>query len=383
QGTFQWMKSVNKSTILNKIRTEGPISRAQIAKDTKLTPPTVSSNVRELIEQDIVKESDLDESQGGRKPTMLLINHQAFYVIGVDAGSERIDFILADVEGKVVNQTSRRVILPASNKGVLETLKDGINAIIDEAPITKEKIVGIGIAMHGVVDVDTGISQFAPNIGLTNIPIKAELEKAFDLEVKVENDARAMALGEAWFGNHGDVGSMLVVNIGRGVGAGVIIDGKLYHGAQDLAGEEGHMTSDINGQTCTCANKGCFQTFITGPAIAKRAQQIIDQNMTGEAVFEQARSGNKQLVHLFEEVGEMIGIGLTNLIHIINPEKVVLGGGVTKAESLLLPRISQTIKERALTPQAKQTDVVIGDLGDRSTIIGAATLILEDIFDPI
>src|SRR5699024_11346770 len=103
------------------------------------------------------------------------------------------------------------------------------------------------------------------------------------------------------------------------------------------------------------------------PAIAKRAQQIIDQSMTGEAVFEQARSGNKQLVHLFEEVGEMIGIGLTNLIHIINPEKVVLGGGVTKAESLLLPRISQTIKERALTPQAKQTDVVIGDLDRKST----------------
>jgi len=383
QGTFQWMKSVNKSTILNKIRTEGPISRAQIAKDTKLTPPTVSSNVRELIEQDIVKESDLGESQGGRKPTMLLINHQAFYVIGVDAGSERIDFILADLEGKVVNQISRKVALPASNEGFVETLKDGIKTIIDGAPIEQEKIVGIGIAMHGVVDVDTGISQFAPNIGLTNIPIKAELEKAFALEVKVENDARAMALGEAWFGNHGDVGSMLVVNIGRGVGAGVIIDGKLYHGAQDLAGEVGHMTIDINGQMCTCGNKGCLQTFITGPAIAKRAEHIVDQGMTGEAVFEQARSGNKQLVHLFEEVGEMIGIGLTNLIHIINPEKVVLGGGVTKAESLLLPRISQTIKERALTPQAKQTDVVIGDLGDRSTIIGAATLILEDIFDPI
>src|SRR5699024_1508886 len=196
QGTFQWMKSVNKSTILNKIRTEGPISRAQIAKDTKLTPPTVSSNVRELIEQDIVKESDLGESQGGRKPTMLLINHQAFYVIGVDAGSERIDFILADLEGKVVNQTSRKVILPASNKGVLETLKDGINAIIDEAPITKEKIVGIGIAMHGVVDVDTGISQFAPNIGLTNIPIKAELEKAFDLEVRSEE----RRVGDEWRG---------------------------------------------------------------------------------------------------------------------------------------------------------------------------------------
>src|SRR5690625_7297187 len=100
QGTFQWMKSVNKSTILNKIRTEGPISRAQIEKDTKLTPPTVSSNVRELIEQGIVKERNLGESQGGRKPTMLLINNQAFHVIGIDAGSERIDFMIPDLGGK-------------------------------------------------------------------------------------------------------------------------------------------------------------------------------------------------------------------------------------------------------------------------------------------
>lgn len=383
QGTFQWMKSVNKSIILNKVRTEGPISRAQIAKVTKLTPPTVSSNVRELIEQGIVKESVLGKSQGGRKPTMLLIDNKAFYVIGVDAGSRKFDFILADLGGNVINQTSRELVLPITNDKLIATLKDGIRGIFQQAQVAKEKIVGIGVAMHGVVDVDTGTALFAPNIGLVDIPIKAELEQTFDLDIKVENDARAMALGESWFGNHGEIDSMLVVNIGRGVGAGVIIDGKLYHGAQDLAGEVGHMTIDINGPRCTCGNKGCLQTFITGPAIAEHARQSSDQGLTGADVYEQALAGNEQCIHVLEETGNKIGIGLTNLIHIMNPDKVVLGGGVTKAESFILPNIRKTIMARALTPLAKKTEVVIGHLGDSATIIGAATLILIDIFDPV
>src|SRR5690625_43886 len=126
RGTFQWMKSVNKSMILNKIRTEGPISRAQIAKDTKLTPPTVSSNVRELIEQGIVKESVLGESQGGRKPTMLLINHKSFYVIGIDAGPETVVCILTDLAGNVIERSTSKLHLPISNKEFLAVLKNGI-----------------------------------------------------------------------------------------------------------------------------------------------------------------------------------------------------------------------------------------------------------------
>ncbi len=153
------------------------------------------------------------------------------------------------------------------------------------------------------------------------------------LEVKVENDARAMALGESWFGDQGEVDSMLAVNIGRGVGAGLVIDGKLYHGAQDIAGEVGHMTIDLHGEICECGNRGCLQTFITGPAIARRAMKgiVAHDPITAEKVYELAISGNEEFATILKETGRVIGIGLTNLIHIINPEKIVLGGGVTKA----------------------------------------------------
>lgn len=378
QGTFKWMKSVNKSIILNKIRKDGPISRAQIARETNLTPPTVSSNVKELLEQQIVEESDTGQSQGGRKPTMLMINNGAFTMIGVDAGPESIRCIVANLAGKVLKRSETKLQLPISNQQFLAALK----SCIEEVLKTTDKIIGIGVAMHGVVEVDTGTSLYAPNLGLVNIPIKEELEKAFGLEVKVENDARAMALGEYWFGNHGELTSMLAVNMGSGVGAGLIIDGKLYHGATDIAGEIGHMTIDLHGEICECGNRGCLQTFVTGPAIARKVTGKASENsLTAENVFEQAIGGNEEFAAILKESGKAMGVGLTNLIHIVNPEKIVLGGGVSKAQQFILPEIHNIIEASALTPAASQTTVEISKLGDDATLIGAITLLLVDVFE--
>lgn len=382
QGTFQWMKSVNKSMILNKIRKDGPISRAQIARETNLTPPTVSSNVKELIEQKMVEESDVGQSLGGRKPTMLVINNNAFYIIGVDAGPESIECIVADLAGRKLKRSETKLQLPINNQQFMDAIKQGIADCLQRMPETQDKVIGIGVAMHGVVDVAAGVSLYAPNLGLSDIPIKEELEKAFGLEVKVENDARAMALGEYWFGNHGELESMLAVNIGRGVGAGLIIEGKLYHGSSDIAGEIGHMTIDLHGEICECGNQGCLQTFVTGPAITRKvAGKTSTDSLTAEDVYEQAIQGNDDFAAILTEAGKAMGVGLTNLIHIVNPEKIVLGGGVSKAEKFILPAIRETIRASALTPSASQTTVEVSKLGNDATLIGAITLLLVDVFE--
>ena len=386
RGTFQLMKSVNKSIILNKIRTSEPISRAQIAKDTKLTPPTVSSIVKELIEQELVRESDLGESKGGRKPTMLHINNNAFYVVGVDAGPETVECILADLSGKIVERVSSKLNIPITNDQFIRILKENIHKILQTSKPYHDKILGIGVAMHGVVDIETGTSLVAPNLDLRNIPIKQKLEEEFNLVVNVENDARAMALGESWFGGHGDADSMVAVNIGRGVGSGVVINGKLYHGAQDIAGEIGHMTIDINGEICECGSRGCLQTFASGVAIAERTRKKLEEKsetITGEEVYKLAESGNTAYIEILEETGMIIGIGLTNLIHLINPRKIVLGGGVMKSEKFILPKIKQTIEQRVLSPAAKETEVTVTKLGEDATLLGAVSLLLVELFDPV
>jgi len=384
RGTFQLMKSVNKKIILNKIRTSQPISRAQIAKETGLTPPTVSSIVKELIDSELVMESSLGESSGngGRKPTMLHINTHAFHVIGVDVSPEKVECAVTDLAGAIIKRTSSVLKNPITNEQFINLLKEKINAILRLSKIDQERIIGIGIAMHGVVDIENGTSLIAPNLNLRDIPIREELSKEFNWTIKVENDARAMALGESWFGGHDDVDSMVAVNIGRGVGAGIVINRKLYHGAQDIAGELGHMTIDLHGDVCKCGNQGCFETFVSGEAIVARAKK---QNpglseVTAKQIYEEALSGNKANVQLLEETGKIIGIGLTNLIHLVNPSKIVLGGGVMKSEQFLMPAILETIQNRALTAKAKQTNVTVTKLGDDATILGAVALLLVELF---
>ncbi|WP_026699677.1 ROK family transcriptional regulator [Salibacterium aidingense] len=396
-GSFQWMKSLNKSVILNKIRTSGPISRAQIAKDTKLTPPTVSSIVKELIEQGFVKESSLGMSQGGRKPTMLVINSSEFFVIGIDAGPNEMEMILSDLSGDILYDSLTPITHPINETQFMDMLKTDIREFLNKYSHLKEKVIGIGVAMHGVVDVTSGMSLFAPNLNLHDIPLKEQLEAEFSYPVKVENDARAMALGEAWFGESGGAHSMMAVNIGRGIGAGMVIDGKLYHGEFDTAGEVGHMTIDIHGKKCQCGNEGCLQTVASGPAIAEKAVQALeageksvlaekaqteDSGITGELVYRAALENDELCVALLEETGRYIGIGLTNLIHVINPGKIVIGGGVSKADRFILPSMKEEIEQRALTSKAKHTDVTVSKLGDRATSLGAVSLVLVELFDP-
>jgi N-acetylglucosamine repressor len=388
RGTFQLMKSVNKSIILNKIRTSESISRAQIAKETSLTPPTVSSIVKELIEQGLVRESMLGSSSGGRKPTMLHINKDAYYVIGVDAGPERVECILTDLAGEIIYRTSDLLPQHLTNKKFLFILQESIYKIIRSYQVEQSKIIGIGVAMHGVVDVEEGTSIVAPILNLGNIPIKATLEKEFNMTVKVENDARAMALGESWFGGHGDVDSMVAVNIGRGVGSGLVINGKLYHGAKGIAGEIGHMTIDINGEICACGNRGCLQTLVSGDAIAEKARKksnegISSDSLSGKDIYDMAQNGDQFCINLLKETGNIIGIGLTNVIHLINPSKIVLGGGVMNSEKYIMPGLLEMIQQKVLIKEAGQTEIVVTRLGHDATLLGAVSLLLVELFDPI
>lgn len=383
RGTFQLMKSVNKSTILNKIRLSEPLSRAEIAQETGITPPTVSSIVKELIAENLVEESILGESRGGRKPTMLLIKRNGHYIIGIDAGSNKIRGVATDLVGTILLETEINVERHVSNEHFLKTLKEVVRTIfmkIDD----KSKVLGIGVAMHGVVDVSLGISLYSSNSGLRDIPIKNELEKEFNVVVMVENNSRAMALGEYWFGNHDEVESFVAINIGRGVGSGIVDKGRLSYGAQDIAGEIGHMTMDLNGKVCSCGNRGCFETLVTGEAIVRRAkEQIKDvpENLTAEDVYSYAKENQKDYLQILEETGQLIGIGVVNLIHIVNPDRIVLGGGVMNSSEFLMPIIRKTIQERALTERARMhTKVEASLLGKDATILGASALLLAEIF---
>ncbi|MEK3888134.1 ROK family transcriptional regulator [Bacillus sp. FSL K6-3431] len=387
KGSFQWMESLNRSIVLNKIRVGGPISRAEIARDTKLTPPTVSKLVSELLSSELIMESEIGESLGGRKPTMLIINSDRFFVIGLDIGTKSVRGTLTNLTGELIEHNHCPIPKLITNDTLVILIKNVISQLISAHEDIE--VIGIGVGMHGAVDVDNGIALYAPMLNLKNVMLKSELELAFDLPVIVDNDVRAMAFGEYWYAHGESNENMVTVNLGHGVGAGIISNGKLFHGEHDLAGEIGHMTVDLSGKQCSCGNIGCWQTLVSGPAIADEAKLALargrisileNKDLEGKTVYDAAVAGDLLAIEILSKTGEYIGIGLTNLIHILNPEKIIIGGGVSGASKFILQNIKEAIKNRGLTEQARSTEIFCSNRGPYSTAMGAASLMLANVF---
>ncbi|MTH54606.1 ROK family protein [Bacillus mangrovi] len=392
-GSFQLMKSLNRTLILNIIRSTGGISRADIAKRTKLTPPTVTNLAAELLSEGIVVEGQHGPSSGGRKPILLKINSRQFYVAGIDVGISKIRFALTDLDARVLIRKTIPVQDSPKEADIMDVLIQAIRSLSSEVP--KGKLVGIGIGMHGIVNSAKGVALYAPNFNLKNIPLKEKLEEEFGIPVRVENDARAMALGESWFGNGAGAADMICINVGHGIGAGILMDHKLFRGRHGLAGEIGHTVADLNGPLCTCGNYGCLQAVAAHDGLKRAAMREIsfgrktlitdmisgdESKLNGALIYQAAIAGDELAADLFRQAGRYLGTAVTNLIHVMNPSKIIIGGGISKAGDLLLDPVREVVRQRALDPEAKKTPIVASGLGDEAALIGAVTLILAEMF---
>jgi glucokinase-like ROK family protein len=396
-GSFQWMKSINRSLILNMIRVNGPISRAEIAKRTKLTPPTVTNLVSELITANIVKESKIGVSKGGRKPILLTIEAKNAYVIGLDVGGHRLRAAITDLNAEIEEMVIVELPSEFTGDGLISFLVKTVEELILTSQLDRKKIIGIGVGMHGIVDREKGVAVFAPNFNLKEVRIKDSLEEKLSIPTIVENDARALALGESWFGNGKNIEHVICINVGVGIGAGIIVNNKLFHGEHHIAGEIGHTIIDINGKKCTCGSYGCLQTLAGGNAIRERIQDELSKgrdsilketlkgdysNVSGEMVHEAALRGDPLAIEVLADVGRYLGIGITNLINVMNPNRIIIGGGVSKADAFIMDPLKEVVRKRALTLQARNTEICTSILGEHGTMIGASTLILQNLFDP-
>ncbi|WP_332698044.1 ROK family transcriptional regulator [Halalkalibacter lacteus] len=394
-GSFQLMKSLNRSLILNIIRLNGPISRAEIAKRTKLTPPTVTNLVTELLDSKLVRESEIGISKGGRKPILLTIDWKSSYVIGLDVGGHRATAVLTDLNAEIELQQMQSLPEQLTVESLLQFLITMIDNLIKDSGIPKKKILGIGIGMHGIVNHSKGMGVFAPNFKLRNIPIKDAMQTQFSIPTFVENDARALTLGESWFGNGIGFENIICVNLGVGIGAGIILQNELFHGRDGIAGEIGHTIVDLNGSKCSCGSYGCLQTVAGGGILKQRVikelslgrQSIIQDKVnvsggkiTGELIHQCAIEGDPLAIEMLAETGRLLGIGLTNMINFMNPDRIIVGGGVAKAKEFILNPLKDVVRSRALTPEARETEIVLSKLGDQGTVIGAVTLVLKNLY---
>ncbi|UOF91541.1 ROK family transcriptional regulator [Fodinisporobacter ferrooxydans] len=400
-GNAQLMKQINRSAILSVIRTQGPIPRAEIAKLTNLTPPTVTNIVGELMEERLVIEGERGHSSGGRKPIMLEINPQAGYILGVDVGSKRFTVLGVDLDANIHAEIERPLPAQPTVDSFLamlaDTLEDAITAIASGNQFAREQLMGIGVGMHGIVDVRQGLGIFAPNLQLREVPIRDYLMHRFSVPVQVDNDVRAMAVGESWFGNARDIQNFVCINVGYGIGAAIVLHHELYRGMSGSAGEIGHITVAEDGLRCSCGNYGCLQAMAAGPAIAQRAAQAIRtgtdsvlsslvqerlEGLTGAMIHQAALQGDRLAIRVLADTGRYLGISIAQLIHILNPELIIVGGGVAKAGDFLFEPLRKTVEKHSLKLPFANTPIVPAALGEKATAIGAASMSIKALFSP-
>ena len=272
RGSFELMKQLNVSAVLKVIRDNGSLSRADVAKITGLTPASVTNITKMLIEDEYLVECKVGQSSGGRPPIMLELNPNARYVIGISIGVGMIDVVITNLSAEIILKKSIEINEERYDYDfVFKDLVKLINEVIECSKIEKEKILGAGVALHGIVNARTGMSIYSPYYGWKEINIKEALENELNLGVYVDNDVRAMALGESWFGITKDISNFVTLNISNGIGAGIIINNKPYYGVDFSAGEIGHIVVEGDGDKCNCGNYGCLETVASNNNITKKA----------------------------------------------------------------------------------------------------------------
>jgi len=311
------------------------------------------------------------------------------YRVGVDIGGTNIKIAMVSKEGEIIYSNSVPTRAEMGYEYTVSNIKQAISDLIKETKIDKTLIEGIGLGFPGQIDCDNGVVRHLPNIpGWNNVPIAQILETEFGITTKVDNDVRCAALGELNFGAGKGCKNLICITVGTGIGSGLIVNGKLVRGANNAAGEIGHIKLQIHdGPICGCGDTGCLEAFASGPAIVAMAEEYIlggkstkyremaNPDITPYIVCEAAKQGDAVAKKIFEIIGEYIGIGMASVVNLLNPEKIVIGGGVADAGEILFDPIKKTIADRAMPIQASSVEVVPAQLGNTAGVIGASLLI--------
>lgn len=313
------------------------------------------------------------------------------YSIGVDLGGTNITSTIMNRHGEIASSLK---ISTLAEKGKEATIKRIIKTIynnIAHSVITPDDIIGIGIGAPGPLDIKRGIINFAPNLtGWRDVPLQKILEDEFNMKIVLENDANAAAWGERCFGAGQGINNLVCFTLGTGIGGGIIIEGKIYHGNNCGAGELGHMTVNKDGPRCNCGNYGCLEAYSSATGVKNRIIDRIKKGIKSEfltfdndklfeslrlkSIFQAARKGDILTSDIVEDAISYLGIAIANIANILNPEMVILVGGITnEGDKLLIPLIKE-VKKRAFYSNYKSLKIVIGKLAGNAGVLGAAAL---------
>ncbi len=377
--------------VADAIRRNQPISRVDVARSTRLSRATVTGIVQQLVRGGWVVEAGSGPSARGRRPVLLRLNPQAIYCLALKIAPGRVTAAIADLGAQIL--ASAWVDLPPGTAGLMDAVDRCTEGALREVGIERGRLVGVGVALPGVVDAASGRTRDAHLLGWADFPVKKRLRDHFGLPVFVENDANAMTLAERCYGAGRDCTHLVGVTLGIGIGAGIVIGGQIYRGAIGGAGELGHTVVEPDGPLCACGRRGCLEEVAGDRGIVAHAREALaaasgsalggigPDEWTRERVVEAALDGDPLAAEVVRAAGHRIGASLTNVVDLLNPEVLVIGGELTtQAGELLLAPIREVIGERAFSVLGRDLSIVPAALGNDGFLIGAAALVIQEVF---
>ena len=369
------LKNKNALKLLELIKNNSEISRADLAKKTELTPASITKIVQKLINEEIVVELGLGDSTGGRPPKILKLNSKAGNFISIYLASDYIELVLYDLGVKRIYEDKHDIWIRTKNKII-----DDIVAMIERAIETSRvKVLGIGIAVNGLVDTKSGISVYSPHYKWNNVNLVKILEEKFNIKVYVENDVRAMAMGEKSYGIAKKSENFVVINIENGVGSALYLNNQIYRGTHFGAGEFGHIPIEDNEQRCSCGKKGCLETLVNNQNLEDKYFNLTEKNLKAWEIYGEYNKGNKIAVQLVENIAVVLAKGLVPLVNILNPDLIIIVGDINRAQDKLYKIIIKELKNRTFGNLSDSLNIVSSSFGKESANKGAVSFLMENI----
>jgi glucokinase-like ROK family protein len=380
-GSLESLRRANQLAVVDALRREGSASRADLMRITGLSRTTITTLLTELLERGMVIESELEAQRvgRGRPPALLRLAPKAGAVLGVDFGHRHLRVAVADLSSTVLAERRADVDVDTAAELALDLAARMVGEVLAEAEMGIERVVGAGMGLPGPIDRRTGrVGSSVILPAWSGLDAAEQLSRRLGVPVDVDNDANLGALAEFTFGAARGLEDVIYVKVSSGIGAGIILGGRLHRGVTGNAGEIGHVEVRPDGAVCRCGNRGCLETVASGSALVSVLRPVHGDDLTLARMLELAIAGDPGTLRVINDAGRAIGHALADLCNSLNPAAIVVGGDLSAAGPPLLEGIREAVDRHAQPGAAEAVSVLRSVLGDRAEVLGALTLVKND-----
>jgi N-acetylglucosamine repressor len=375
------LRDINVSLLIELVRRAGSISRAELARQSQLSAPTVSAIVDSLLKRGIVIETTTAPSSGGRPPVLLSVDPKAGYVVGIKLRGDGVTTVVCDLDAQIVSSNERYVPLVGDPMAALDAIEEETRRALRDAAVPASKVLGVGVGMSGVIDSTAGVCRFSHLLQWHDVELAAPLRRRMGLPVWVENDVNTLAVAEKWAGDAHTASNFVTLSVGRGIGLGIVVDRSLYRGSHGAGGEFGHMIVEPGGPRCECGRFGCLEAMVGEGALRRRVSERKGHDVSREELLMLVEMGDSAALDIVDSAGRKLGLAVANMVTLLNPELLIICGEGTALGSAFIDPIVSSVREQTFADLGRQLEIKIQSWGDEAWAVGAATLVLRESFN--